>query len=105
MDKRHLGANVWGRDKIFGDVANAISLVDNRRYRECLDIGAGLGPYAEIASLICAHVPAIDISDVATYRSRWRLMGLSNVSVQTANIKNSYSAENFDFVIIKDILY
>lgn len=105
MDRLYRKANPWGRENYTGDIDSAILLVSDRRYKNCLDVGTGLGHYAERASKFCDHVHAIDISPRAVKRARNRLTSLPNISFETSNIRKFTPGTKFDLIILGDMLY
>ena len=105
MEKYYQKENVWGREKSVDDIINAIRLVDGWRYGTCLDVGTGLGHYAERASKFCNQVIAIDISKIAIQRAQTRLRHLSNIKLTVENIRTFAAEELFDLIILGDTLY
>lgn len=105
MDKLYRKANPWGRNDYIGDIDSAVSLVSDQRYENCLDVGTGLGHYAERAAKFCDNVLAIDISPLAIDRAKSRLSNAPNITFKTANIRDFDTKTQFDLIILGDILY
>lgn len=105
MDKLYRKANPWGRESYVGDIDSAISLVSDRRYKNCLDVGTGLGHYAERAAKFCENVLAIDISPRAINRARKRLFNIPSITFKTDNIRDFNTKTQFDLIILGDMLY
>jgi len=104
MERQYLRASVWGRSGENPDVQTALKLVSGKRYNHCLDVGTGLGHYAEGAATFCGHITAIDLSERAVKRARERLAHLTNVEFRVANLR-SFAGEQFDLIILGDVLY
>lgn len=104
MEKVYLRENVWAREVSTKDMQAALDLVKDSHYHRCLDVGTGLGHYAEDAANFCDAVLAIDISKRAIVRARKRLRHISNIRFEAINIR-SLSGERFDLIILGDVLY
>lgn len=106
MERYYLQKRVWGRESYNEDIYKAISLVSDRHYARCLDVGAGLGHYSELASGICDEVLAIDISNEAMNRAKARLQKKINIKFQVKNLRDANLAwGKFDLVILAEVLY
>lgn len=105
MESFYYRGGEWGRDKSTVDIEAAMSLVGGRRYHRVLDIGTGLGHYAEIASSIAQSVIAVDISSRAIRRASERLLEKTNIKFITGNIRTLVLDGFFDLIICGDVLY
>lgn len=105
MERRHLNDDLWGRTESTADIDAAIALVRDRRYERCLDVGTGLGYYAERAALFCDDVVGMDISARAVAQARKKLAYLHNVSFRTGNLRTTLPQDSYDLIMLGDVLY
>lgn len=106
MSKKYRLPDPWGRQRHTSDVDAALSLLPDARYGTCLDVGTGLGHYAERIGPVCEQVIAIDVCPAAIARARARLHAIPNLDFQTRNIRRFTGAsEPFDLIILGDVLY
>lgn len=94
----------WTRSTSLAEIKAAIGLVNDRRYANCLDIGTGLGYFAEEISSFCDYCLAIDISKEAIRKATSRLPG-TIVEFKVANVRKFKPKNKFDLVICGDVLY
>lgn len=106
MTKKYRKPDPFGRLPFTGDIDAAVSLLPNVRYSVCLEVGTGLGLYAERVAPLCDRVIAIDICRSAIRRARKRLHEVPNIVFQTRNIRRLTGASGrFDLIILGDVLY
>lgn len=106
MEKYYLQNRPWGREDENEDIGKAIELVSDRRYERCLDVGAGLGHYTQLAVGLCDEVIAIDISRKAIHRAQKRLADAKNVDFQVRNLRSiNKTWGTFDLIILGEVLY
>ncbi len=106
MSNKYRQPDPWGRQRRMSDVDAAVSLLPDVRYGTCLDVGTGLGHYAERVGPVCEQVIAIDVCPTAIARARARLHAIPNLVFQTRNIRRFTGASGpFDLIILGDVLY
>lgn len=97
--------DAWGRNGYLDQAASAMRLVSDRRYRKCLDVGTGLGYFAESAAKICNEVEAIDISKEAIERAIERIGYIKNINFFAGNARTINFREKFDLIIFGESLF
>lgn len=106
MYKKYRQLDPFGREHRRGDIDAAISLLPDARYGSCLDVGTGLGHYAERVAPFCDQVIGIDVCGTAIRRARRRLRGFRNLVFRRGNIRWFTGASGpFDLIILGDVLY
>lgn len=103
MDALYKKGDVWGREKSTTDIDAAMALLPARRFARCLDLGTGMGYYAERAATISDEVTAVDISPKAIELAKKRVPN-TNIRFTAGNIRD-YADTPFDLVILGDSLY
>ena len=101
MNRAYQSPDPWNRENRIGDIDSAVELVSDQRYGICLDVGTGIGHYAERMAKICDKVIAIDISPEAIKKAK----KISNVEYQVANIRTYIAPAQFDLIVLGDVLY
>lgn len=104
MEKMYKNTDTWGRSKQLDQISSAVKMIPDKRYRRCLDVGTGLGYFAESVAGICDEVIAVDISDIAIVRARKRLYGV-NIQFLEGNIRTIEFEKGFDLIILGEVLY
>lgn len=106
MEQYYLQGRSWGRKGHDEDVVRAMNLVSDRHYVRCLDVGAGLGHYSEIAANICDDVVATDLSSTAIKQAQHRLHHVKNIQFEVKNLRDiNASWGTFDLIILAEVLY
>lgn len=105
MEQHYLQEHVWGRNSDNPDIGEALALLHDRHYARCLDVGAGLGHYAEALAPHCDELLAIDISERAIARGKARLAHLPNITWSATNVRNLRAEKPFDLIVLADVLY
>lgn len=105
MERLYDHQSVWDRDSENKDVDAAVHMVTDRRYRSCLDVGTGLGHYAERLAPHCDSIVATDISEKAIARATERLSSHANITFKAANLRTMPVEKLFDLVVAGDVLY
>ena len=97
--------DAWGRSGYLDQASSAVKLVSDKRYRRCLDVGTGLGIFAEHAAKMCDEVVAVDISDEAVRRAQERIGGLKNIKFVAGNVRTMEFESGFDLIIFGEVLF
>ncbi len=105
MERMYEHQEVWGRSDTNKDIDAAVSMLTGRHFGTCLDIGTGLGHYAERLAPQCDHILATDISDKAVVRARERLAHIKNITFAAGNARTMRLDDPFDLVVLGDMLY
>lgn len=95
----------WGTYHRQKQVDKAMGLLPPKQYSRCLDVGCGLGDFAQAASGFCDAVVAIDISPLAVEKALCRLSKQSNIQFHVKNIRTYNPDFKFDLIILGDVLY
>jgi SAM-dependent methyltransferase len=83
-----------------------LSMLPQRRYRNVLDIGCGLGAFTRKLAPFAEHVLGTDISAEAITQAQKLSVGHPNVAYSQRDMLDSSQQESaFDLIIIADTLY
>jgi predicted TPR repeat methyltransferase len=83
-----------------------LSILPQRRYRNVLDIGCGLGAFARKLAPFAEHVHGTDISAEAIAQAQKLSTGHPNVVYSQRDMLDSSQQESaFDLIIVADTLY
>ena len=83
-----------------------LSMLPQRRYRNVLDIGCGLGAFTRKLAPFAEHVLGTDISAEAIQQAQKLSVGHPNVTYSQRDMLDSPQQESaFDLIIIADTLY
>jgi predicted TPR repeat methyltransferase len=83
-----------------------LSMLPQRRYRNVLDIGCGLGAFARKLAPFAEHVLGTDISAEAIAQAQKLSVGHPNVAYCQRDMLDSSQQESaFDLIIVADTLY
>jgi SAM-dependent methyltransferase len=82
-----------------------LSMLPQRRYRNVLDIGCGLGAFTRMLAPYAEHVLGTDISAEAIRQAQELSVGHPNVSYSQRDMLDSSQEDTFDLIIIADTLY
>lgn len=95
----------WGRNKNTEQVYSSIQLISDKKYERCLDVGTGMGYFAEHISILCNEVVAVDISEEAIVRAKERLGNSKNIQFLAGNIRDMEFQEKFNLIVLGEVLY
>jgi len=105
MDRYYRGnIDPWSRSSSLLEIQAAVTLIADRTYSHCLDIGTGLGHFAEGVSPYCKVCTAIDISKEAISRACRRVLN-KNIDFIVSNVRTFDPRNKFDLIIGGDVLY
>jgi 2-polyprenyl-3-methyl-5-hydroxy-6-metoxy-1,4-benzoquinol methylase len=83
-----------------------LSMLPQRRYRNVLDVGCGLGAFTRKLGPFTAGILGIDISEVAIAQARARSLDHSNIRYAVVGVRDMAElTESFDLIILADTLY
>lgn len=83
-----------------------LSMLPQRRYRQALDIGCGLGAFTRKLAPFADRVVGSDISAEALDQARRLSTGLSNVAYVHHDILDSFDDDpSYDLIVLADTLY
>jgi len=83
-----------------------LSMLPQRRYRQALDIGCGLGAFTRKLAPFVDHVLGTDISVEALAQARRLSADWPNVSYAHHNVLDSFDDNlSYDLIVLADILY
>jgi SAM-dependent methyltransferase len=106
MYKKYRQLDPFGREHHRGDIDAAVSLLPDVRYGICLDVGTGLGHYAERVAPLCDQVIGIDVCRTAIRRARTRVHRVPNLVFRRGNIRRVTGTPGpVDLIILGDMLY
>ncbi len=104
--EKHYRQGGWRVEGPNGEIEKSRELISDRRYARCLDVGAGLGHFTELVSLMCDEVLAIDIAENAILQTQKRLAHLKNVHFKVRNLREvGDTLGTFDLIILAEVLY
>lgn len=83
-----------------------LSMLPNRRYRQVLDIGCGLGAFTRKLAPFADRVIGADISAEALRQAQGLSVGFDNLSFMQLNVLDECDEDpSFDLIILADTLY
>lgn len=98
----------WGyTDRWYEERKRALTLavLPDRRYRDVLEVGCGIGVLtAELAGR-ADHLLAVDVSPAAVERARTRVGDQPQVHVQVVDVTDGVPAGSFDLVVLSEVGY
>lgn len=81
------------------------SLLKNPSPNSAMEIGCAEGAFTHKLAACCWHVTAVDVSPTALSRAKERLKSFSNITFVEGNIRILPFKEQFDAIIISEVLY
>ena len=98
----------WGyTDRWYEERKRPLTLASlpDRRYRDVLEVGCGIGVLTALLAERADHVLAVDVSGAAVERARERVATLTQVDVQVADVADAVPAGSFDLVVLSEVGY
>jgi len=74
-------------------------------YQNVFEIGCSNGILSEKLSGLCAHLLAVDASDIAVRNAKKRLAAYPHVEVREMTIPDDFPAEKFDLILLSEVGY
>jgi 2-polyprenyl-3-methyl-5-hydroxy-6-metoxy-1,4-benzoquinol methylase len=83
-----------------------VSFLPDRRYRNVLDVGCGLGPFTRELAPYADHVLGVDISQSAVEQGRRMSKSLPNLEYAQCDVQEiARLGRTFDLITVLDVLY
>jgi 2-polyprenyl-3-methyl-5-hydroxy-6-metoxy-1,4-benzoquinol methylase len=85
--------------------AVTLAALAGRRIRSAFDVGCSIGIFTRQLAGCCQSVLAVDVADKALVLARRNCDGLSNVRFARMQIPQEWPADEFDLVVLSEVLY